>query len=191
MICANTPQAKGRVERANQTLQDRLVKELRLRGISDLVTANAFLPEFRAELKRRFAVQPRESQDAHRPLRVSDDLTRILALREQRTLSRNLTLNYNRTVYQIRSPRPAYALRHAQVEVRERWEGTLQILYKGKPLDYAVYRDPPRQAELIPSKELNSVLDARRVRPKRRKAQVPPADHPWRKFTYGKSSPQP
>lgn len=190
LICANTPQAKGRVERANQTLQDRLVKELRLRGISDLATANAFLPEFRAELNRRFAVQPRESQDAHRPLRVSDDLTRILALREQRTLSKNLTLNYHRTVFQIHTPRPAYALRQAKVEVRERWDGTLQILYKGKPLEYAVYREPPRQAELIPSKALNPALDARRARSKRRKAQVPVPDHPWRKFTYGKSSRQ-
>jgi transposase len=191
LICANTPQAKGRVERANQTLQDRLVKELRLRGISDLPTANAFLPEFRADLKRRFAVQPREPQDAHRPLRVSDDLTRILALRELRTLSKNLTLNYNRTVYQIHSPRPAYALRHAKVEVRERWDGTVQILYRDKPLDYGVYREPPRQAELIPSKELNRVLDARTVRRKRRSVQVPPADHPWRKFKYGRSSSQP
>lgn len=191
LICANTPQAKGRVERANQTLQDRLVKELRLRGISDLATANAFLPEFRADLKRRFAVQPREPQDAHRPLRVGDELTRILALRELRTLSKHLTLNYNRTVYQIHSPRPAYALRQAKVEVRERWDGTLQILYKDKPLDYAVYREPPRQAELISSKELNPTLDARARRAKRSRVQVPPADHPWRKFRYGRSSPQP
>jgi hypothetical protein len=191
LICANTPQAKGRVERANQTLQDRLVKELRLRGISDIPTANAFLPEFRADLKRRFAVQAREPQDAHRALRVSDDLTRILALRELRTLSKNLTLNYNRTVYQIHSPRPAYALRQAQVEVRERWDGTLQILYRDKPLEYTIYREPPRQAELIPSKELNRALDARTARSKRRRVQVPPADHPWRKFKYGRSSPQP
>jgi transposase len=190
LICANTPQAKGRVERANQTLQDRLVKELRLRRISDIPSANAFLPEFRADLKRRFAVQPREPQDAHRPLRVSDDLTRILALRERRTLSKNLTLNYNRTVYQIHTPRPAYALRHAKVEVRQRWDGTLQILYKGRPLEYAVYREPPRQAELIPSKALNAALDARRTASRRRKAHVPAADHPWRKFTYRKSSPQ-
>jgi hypothetical protein len=191
LICANTPQAKGRVERAHQTLQDRLVKELRLRGISDRVRANQFLPEFRADFNQRFARVPREPQDAHRPLRVSDELTRILAIRELRTLSKNLTLNYNRVVYQIHSPRPAYALRQAQVEVRERWDGTLHILYKGKPLDYAVYREAPRQAELIPSKELNTALDRRAARPPPRKVQVPPADHPWRKFKYGKSAPQP
>ena len=67
IICANTPQAKGRVERANQTLQDRLPKELRLRGISDWEAGNAFLPEFIDDFNRRFAVQPRSSHDAHRP----------------------------------------------------------------------------------------------------------------------------
>src|SRR5207253_1616036 len=109
LICANTPQAKGRVERADQTLQDRLVKELRLREIGTLAQANAFLPEFRCDFNRRFAVVAHEAQDAHRPLRLTDDLTRILALRDVRTLSKNLTLNYNRTVYQIHTPRATYA----------------------------------------------------------------------------------
>ena len=67
IICANTPQAKGRIERANQTLQDRLVKELRLRGLSNIDSANAFLPEFRQDYNRRFAVVPRSNHDAHRP----------------------------------------------------------------------------------------------------------------------------
>jgi transposase len=190
LICANTPQAKGRVERANQTLQDRLVKELRLREIGTLAQANAFLPAFRSDFNRRFAVQAREAQDAHRPLRLTDDLTRILALRELRTLSKNLTLNYNRTVYQIHTGRATYAMRQAQVEMRERYDGTLQILYKGKPLDYSIYREPPRQAELIPSKDLNALLDKTRGRSKKHKVQVPPANHPWRKFNLGKGSPK-
>jgi transposase len=111
LICANTPQAKGRVERANRLLQDRLVKELRLRGISDMDTANVYLPQFRAELNRRFAVAPRQPEDAHRPLRATDDLARILAVRELRTLSKNLTISYNNVVYQIQTGRPSYALR--------------------------------------------------------------------------------
>lgn len=191
LICANTAQAKGRVERAHQTLQDRLVKELRLRGLSHIATANAFLPHFRADFNRRFAVQAREPHDAHRPLRVTDDLTRCLALREQRTLSKNLTLSYNRTVYQVHTPRPRYALRHAKVEVRERWDGTLHILYRDRPLEFTVYREPPRQAELLTSKELNAALDAHAACPKKRKARVPAAEHPWRKFKYGKASSQP
>jgi hypothetical protein len=191
LICANTPQAKGRVERANRLLQDRLVKELRLRGISDMETANAFLPQFRAELNRRFAVAPRQAVDAHRPLRATDDLSRILAVRELRTLSKNLTLQYNNVVYQIQTGRTGYALRQAQVEVRERWDGRLTIIYKGKPLAHSVYREPPRQAELITSKMLNPELDARLVARKMRKVYVPPQDHPWRKFHYGHDSDQP
>jgi len=190
LICANTPQAKGRVERANQTLQDRLVKELRLREVGTLTQANAFLPEFCCDFNRRFAVVAREAQDAHRPLRLTDDLTRILALRELRTLSKNLTLNYNRTVYQIHTPRATYAMRQAQVEMRERYDGTLQILYKGKPLEYSIYREPPRQAELIPSKDLNARLDHTRVRFKKRSVSVPPTDHPWRKFKLSKANPK-
>lgn len=107
---------------------------------------------------------------------------------ERLTVSKNMTLNYNRTVYQLHTPRAAYALRHAKVEVRERYDGAVQILYKDKPLDYSIYRVPPRQAELIPSKELNAALDARHTPPKKRKVYVPPADHPWRKFKHGKAT---
>jgi transposase len=182
LICANTPQAKGRVERAHATLQDRLVKELRLLAISDLATADTYLPTFRQGFNRRFAVVARDPRDAHRPLRPADDLGRILAIRELRTLSKNLTLQYNNAVYQIQSGRPSYALRHAQVEVRERWDGVLTILYKGKPLAHSVYREPPRQAELFSSKELNPELDARLAAKRKRKVHVPPPDHPWRRF---------
>ena len=68
IICANSPQAKGRVERANQTLQDRLVKELRLQRISTAERANAFAPEFMADFNRRFSLPPANPEDAHRPL---------------------------------------------------------------------------------------------------------------------------
>src|SRR4030066_3584 len=100
IICANTPQAKGRVERANQTLQDRLVKELRLRGISDMDNANAFLPEFREDFNQRFAVQPRSTHDAHRPLSAHDNLAHILTWQETRKLTKNLTLQFQKVVYQ-------------------------------------------------------------------------------------------
>jgi hypothetical protein len=191
LICANTPQAKGRVERANETLQDRLVKELRLLGISDVAAANVYLPTFRLDFNRRFAVVARDPQDAHRPLRPADDLTRILAIRELRTLSKNLTLQYNNAIYQIQSGRPSYALRHAQVEVRERWDGLLTILYKGKPLAHTVYREPPRQAELFTSKELNPQLNARLAAKRRRRVYVPPQDHPWRRFRINNKPSQP
>jgi len=87
IICAHTPQAKGRVERAIQTLQDRLPKELRLRNISSWQDGNAFLPEFMADFNRRFAVQPRSDLDAHQPLNDQDKFDQILTWQETRTLS--------------------------------------------------------------------------------------------------------
>src|SRR5512139_1697943 len=109
IICANSPQAKGRVERVNQTLQDRLVKEMRLRGIANMMAGNAYLPEFIVDFNRRFAVEPRSSVDAHRRLTAKEDLARILTWQETRTLSKNLTLQFQKIVYQIQTDRPSYA----------------------------------------------------------------------------------
>lgn len=175
IICANTPQAKGRIERANQTLQDRLVKELRLRGISDMDAGNAYLPEFREDFNRRFAVVPRSNHDAHRPLLKTDNLEVILTHQERRSLSKNLTLQYKHVVYQIQTNRPDYALRNAQVMVCENALGEVTILYKNKPLAYSVYHKAPRQSEIADSKTLDHQLKS---------PWTPPADHPWRR--YGK-----
>jgi hypothetical protein len=97
IICANSSQAKGRVERVNRTLQDRLVKELRLANISDIDAGNAFLPSFLLTHNERFAVTPVRSEDMHRPLSVSvDKLTDILCHREQRYVGSQLILSYDR-----------------------------------------------------------------------------------------------
>jgi len=101
IMCANTSQAKGRVERAHHTLQDRLVKELRLRGINTLEAANAFAPHFMADFNGRFAKPPRRDFDAHRPLRADEDLDLIFTWREQRKVSLSLTLTYAREIYML------------------------------------------------------------------------------------------
>jgi transposase len=174
IICANTPQAKGRVERANQTLQDRLVKELRLRGISDMDNANAFLPEFREDFNQRFAVQPRSTHDAHRPLLKTENLDIIFTDQKTGTLSKNLTVQHNKVIYQIQSTRPDYTLRNATVTVCENAQGVVTILYKNEPLPYTIFHKPARQAEVVDTKTLDHQL----------KIPKPPApDHPWR--TYG------
>ncbi|MBB4218836.1 hypothetical protein FHT79_006058 [Rhizobium sp. BK212] len=95
IICANAPQAKGRVERANQTLQDRLVKELRLRGIDTIEAANAYAPEFMADFNSRFGKQPRNPKDMHRPLADHENLDGAMCRKEARTLSQSLTLRYD------------------------------------------------------------------------------------------------
>ena len=177
IICANTPQGKGRVERANKTLQDRLVKELRLKEISSMEAANAFLPIFIADFNRRFAVQPRSNHDAHRPLLFSEDeLNIIFSRKETRVLSKNLTLQYKRVIYQIQTPRPTYALRSAKVTVCENAQGLISILYKGRSLDYTIFHKQERQSTVLMSKEIDAHLE----RPK--KPYKPAPDHPWRQY---------
>jgi transposase len=175
IICANSPQAKGRIERANQTLQDRLVKELRLHGISDMQAGNMYLPEFREDFNQRFAVAPRSTHDAHRPLLKTDLLDVILTHQETRSLSKNLTVQYQHVVYQIQTNRPDYALRNAKVTVCENAKGEVTILYKDKPLPYTIYHKAPHQAEVADSKTLDNQIKS---------PWKPPTDHPWRR--YGK-----
>jgi transposase len=175
IICANTPQAKGRIERANQTLQDRLVKELRLLGISDIDSANAYLPEFRLDFNRRFAVAPRSKHDAHRPVLKTENLDIILTRQKTATLSKNLTVQANKVIYQIQSDRPDYALRKAQVTVCENAKGEVTILYKNKPLSYTIFHKPTRQAQVVDTKTLDRQI----------KTPKPPApNHPWRQYGH-------
>src|SRR5215213_6068792 len=189
LICAHSPQAKGRVERANQTLQDRLTKELRLRSISSVAAANAYLPEFIADYNQRFAVAPRAAESAHRPLGKSDDLDRVLTLCERRTLSKNLTLSYNNVIYQIKTKRSAYTMRHAHVEVRERHTGEITIEYKQQPLDYTIYQvQEQQQGKVIEAKLLQPAAARAAARPKQARGPVP--SHPWRDFHFSKNSMQ-
>ncbi len=170
ILCANTPQAKGRVERANETLQDRLVREMRLRGINDLQQGNAYLPEFMADFNRRFAVPPRSSLDAHRSLLADQNLERILAWQEPRLISKNLTLQFKNVVYQIQTDRPAYALHKAQVTICQDPQGKVTILYKGDQLAYTIFQKQKHQSEVVTSKQVSHP----------RKPFHPAPDHPWR-----------
>ena len=99
ILCANTPQAKGRVERANRTLQDRLVKEFRLKGVSTIAAGNAALPGFVAAYNARFAVPARDGRDAHRPLGPADDMDTAFSWQVARTVSQSLTLQYDKVLY--------------------------------------------------------------------------------------------
>jgi len=175
IICANTPQAKGRVERAIQTLQDRLPKELRLRGISSWEAGNAYLPEFTADFNQRFAVPPRSTHDAHRPLTTRDNLAHILTWQETRILSKNLTLQFNKIVYQIQTKRPTYTMRHAAVTVCLDAQNNVTLFYKGKPLNYTIFHQQAKQAEIVPAKQIDFALQ------NQRKAHKPAPDHSWRK----------
>ncbi len=188
LICAHSPQAKGRVERANQTLQDRLVKELRLRSVSSVEAAHAYLPEFIADFNARFAVAPRSEEDAHRALEPREVLDRVLTLCERRTLSKNLTLSYQNVIYQISTRRAAYTMRGARVEVRETSGGEVSIEYRGRPLGYTIHREQERrQAQVTETKLLDAALSRSPPKAKRKYGPVPQS-HPWRNFDYSENS---
>src|SRR3990167_6361074 len=183
VICANTPQAKGRVERANSTLQDRLVKELRLRQISDIETANAFLPEFMADHNRRFAVEPKSPTNAHReaiPTEAALDL--ILSLHETRKLSKNLELSYKNEIFQVRRDTPCYAMRHATVTVCEEREGTIHLMYKQSLLNYTRHKKNQHPAPIVDAKRLNKTVDGLIKSDGRSSGHKPSAQHPWRQY---------
>ena len=184
IICANTPQAKGRVERANQTLQDRLPKEMRLLNIRSREDGNAYLPEFMADFNKRFAEEPRSLVDLHRPLTAKDDLACILTWQEARTTSKNLTVQFENVVYQIQTERPSYTLRNAAVTVCVDAQQNITLLYKGKSLPYNVFHKQTKQSEVVLAKDLNKTINTK-------SAPIPhkPApDHPWRTFNLLKKA---
>ena len=160
-ICANSPQAKGRVERVNQTLQDRLVKEMRLLGISCPEEANAWLPQYVEEFNAKFAVLAALPEDAHVPwTKGSTALREILSKHQERTLSKELTVSYDARCLQVEFTGSGKELRRAKVKVHEHFDGTLEIRHQGRRLSYREVFKPKRQAEVVGSKELNGHLDA-------------------------------
>ncbi|MDP9035229.1 MAG: ISNCY family transposase [Myxococcota bacterium] len=161
VLCANSPQAKGRVERTHQTLQDRLVKELRLRGIDNPDHANGFAPEFMADYNRRFGREPADARDAHRTLRSDEDLDEILRWKEHRTLTHNLTVHYRRHLYVVDDSPAARAARGKVVEVHELEDGTVTIRHRAAVLSARVFRKDGavRQQDVADNKYLASTLE--------------------------------
>src|SRR3954468_2446115 len=139
IICANAPQAKGRVERANGTLQDRLVKEMRLAGVSTIEAANAILPAFVADYNARFAKPARRPEDLHRLLAPHDDLDGALSWREERTVTGSLTLHYNKVLFLLEPTDAARGLARKRVTVHEFPDGRLAIRHKGRDLPYRTF----------------------------------------------------
>lgn len=180
LICANSPQAKGRVERVNSTLQDRLVKEMRLRGISSIEAANAYLPEYLTKHNLQFSVVPRSDVDAHRK-EIPDQarLAQIFSHQTVRKLSKNLELSYNNASYQIQLNTPGYAMRGAQVEVLER-QGSVTLLYQGKSLPYKVFDKANRPTRIATAKEIET--------PRKVVKSKPSANHPWNSYPAGFSN---
>lgn len=160
LIVADSPQAKGRVERAFGTLQDRLVKELRLAGISTIAAANAWLAGFIITHNGRFGRVPANAKDLHRKLTPADDLDEILAWREERTVTRNLTLHYDRMMLMLDPTPLARGLAGKKVEVVNYPDGRFAIRFNGTALPFRVF-DKIQTVEagaIVENKRLGAVL---------------------------------
>lgn len=174
-ILARTPQAKGRVERVNRTLQDRLVKEMRLRGISSIEQANIFLEEYLGDHNDKFSKEPRGQIDTHRPLDSSHDLRFILANREERTLSNSLSISfYNKTI-NILEPEMKNRLKHKKVNVIEQDNGLIEVYFQGKLLKSKLVHECTNEKTVLDYKDKNL------WKPKGHK---PDKSHPWKKYGY-------
>jgi hypothetical protein len=169
IICAHSPQAKGRVERRNGVFQDRLVKEMRLENICDLESANEFLDkEFLPALNRKFVVKPARELDLHRP--VPRDLYDVLSWEAERHVQRDWTVVWERRWVQIDRAHERLCLAGKKVRVRERRDGRLQVWWRGEKLKV-------RELAARPLREKRPTTSrAARV------GTPPMAEHPWRRF---------
>ena len=159
-FCANSSSAKGRVERAHLTLQDRLVKELRLRGVSTIDAANAYAPAFIASYNAHFAKPPKSTFDAHRPLRDDEDLDALLTWRELRRVTKSLTVQYDRVMYLLEDTPANRKLIHRYIDVWEYPDGRIEVRADGAALPCVPYDRLPEidQGAVIEHKRLGHAL---------------------------------
>lgn len=173
VIHANTPQAKGRVERLFRTLQDRLIKEMRLRGIKTIEEANEFLGQYLSVYNKKFAIKPKEKGNLHREIPKGIKLDKILCIKTERALRNDFTIAHNSKLYQIKDH-----VRTKKVVVEEKVDGSMEITHKDISLRFEEITERPE-----PMKEQKNpyifIL---------RKTNIPPATHPWRRAKFGTHS---
>lgn len=169
VIHADSPQAKGRVERLFRTLQDRLVKEMRLEKISTIEDANKFLSRYLSKHNKKFAVKPAKQSDLHREIPKNTNLDRILCRKTQRVLRNDLTVEYNNKLYQIKDKVNA-----RKIVIEERINGTKIMTYKNKVLKFKEITLRAKKQQKPVRKDL-----------KKGQLYTPPVDHPCNKVKYG------
>ena len=177
-IQAQTPQAKGRVERANKTLQDRLVKEMRLRRINNLDEANAFLPEFISNFNQRFEKPAKNKEDAHRKvLHTEREVELILSRHSKRKASNELEISYEKTIYQIQGNR--HRLKQKQITVCDLFGKEIVLLYEGEEVAHKRFNERSPSQNPEDEKTLNKRVD-QAIERQSKVPHKPAADHPWR-----------
>ena len=181
VICANSPEAKGRVERLFGTLQDRMVKEMRLRDMKERDEANLYIYQnYIPDHDKRFSVAARNPTDVHRPL--TDDLkTRlpsIFSVQSSRRVNNDYTIQFKTYWFQLEPTEGTAVYKRDEVIVEERLDDTVHIRLKSKYLKYRILQERPKPV-YVPV----VVLTAQKL------PRIPPKNHPWRKFNFGKNPP--
>lgn len=177
LIAANTPQAKGRVERLFETLQDRLVKEMRLANINTIEDANRFLKDkFIPWYNSRYAVVPKSNNDCHRKLDISTGLKlkSIFAKHYIRGINNDFTVSYRSKYYQLKEIQPTTVFKGDKVLIEDRLNSTIKIKYKAHYLNFFPLPEKPQKAKSSPV-----------VLTEHKSNWIPPVDHPWRRFKFG------
>lgn len=167
VIHALSPQAKGRIERLFRTFQDRLVKEMRLKGIKTIEEANRFLEEYLPLYNKKFSVKAKKEEDLHREIPKGMKLDSILCIKTERVLRNDFTISYNGRLYQILENTTAQ-----KVQVQERINGTMVITYEDSCLKFKEITERP---ERRPKKPNIFIIG-------KKSGHVPSADHPWRRY---------
>jgi len=178
VIFASSPQAKGRVERVNGTLQDRLVKELRERNISSIEEANAYLPEYIEKYNKKFAKPAASPFNAHRPLDQKKDLKRILCKKHDRMVSGNLEVQFEKEIYQLEKTKETIHLIGSKVKVLKTLEGKILIEHRGKLIPYKRWEEIPYKKPEKPLCELEAEWER-----SLKKGWTPPNNHYWKSGT--------
>ena len=170
------------MERANRTLRDRLVKEMRLRGIGDLAAGNAYLPAFMADFNRRFAVAPWNPEDAHRAVRhEAGELDLILCEQHVRKLTRNLTIRFECREYQVTGRGRGHRLRGAAVTVCKGFDGSVTVLRDGRVLPARRLAEGEAAVSVEDGKSVVRRVDRAKAAQRSRPNWKPAPDHPWRR----------
>lgn len=177
VIRANSPQAKGRVERVFRTLQDRLIKELRLNNISTIEEANEFLErDFLPKFNAKFMVEARSKANLHKRLSEQEKkkLDSIFSRQYQRVVNNDFTISHRKNYYQLEKNQPVTICKRDIVTVEERMDQSIHLKLRGKYLDCKLLPERPKKLS-AKEKQLNWVIP-------KRTTYTPPADHPWRQI---------
>ncbi len=172
-ISAHSAQAEGRIERLFNTLQDRLIKEMRLANISTIEQGNRFLKEvFLPQYRAKYSVEPRSKANLHRALNQKEriELDSIFSRQYVRVIKNDFTISFNKQWYQLLKNQPVTICKKDTIIVEEHLDNTIQFRIRGKHLNHQIIPKRPKKIKDIPW-----------IIPAKRSVYIPPVDHPWRR----------